>query len=161
MEIQCQAMCKRSNINIKEISGSRRFNPAMSFKKLEDFFSVRILQRQFDEPQAGWKTEGDYSHEDCHRIAGDATEFGRKQKVNLWELSHRCCRHPSETFLWQIIFSKDWSNPGSFHFQSWLFAKRQSELREQINQSFRLHRLDHRCILPFFLVSSIWLLHQL
>ena len=52
-------------------------------QKSEDFFSVRSIQRQFDEPQIGQKTQGDHFHEVCHRITGDATEFGRKQKVNL------------------------------------------------------------------------------
>ena len=58
-------------------------------EKSGDFFPVRSIQRQFDEPQIGRKTRGDHFHEVCHRIAGDATEFGRKQKVNLWELSQR------------------------------------------------------------------------
>ena len=40
-------------------------------------------------PKATEKMQGDYFHEVRHRIAGDATEFGRKQKVNLWELSQR------------------------------------------------------------------------
>ena len=40
-------------------------------------------------------------------------------------------------------------------FQSQLFSRRQSE-REQINQSFRLHRLDHRCILLFFFWSTLF-----
>ena len=41
----------------------------------------------------------------CHRIAGDAgTEFGGKQKLNLWELSQRCL-HLREQQLCDKLYS--------------------------------------------------------
>ena len=121
-------------------------------KKSEDFFSVRSIQRQFDEPQIDQKTQGDHFHEFCHRITGDATEFGRKQKVNLWELSQRAAgiggKGEGEAFLWQIIFSKDWSRPNPLPFPisaffettKWAWANQPifpaSQTRPQVHFSF-------------------------
>ena len=96
------ASCMRSNLNIL---GSWIFNPVMGCSMF--FFSLPY-RKWWWSPKATEKMQGDYFHEVRHRIAGDATEFRRKQKVNLWELSQRSRHSRSrQTFLWQIIFSKN------------------------------------------------------
>ena len=77
------ASCMRSNLNIL---GSWIFNPVMGCSMF--FFSLPY-RKWWWSPKATEKMQGDYFHEVRHRIAGDATEFRRKQKVNLWELSQR------------------------------------------------------------------------
>ena len=141
------ASCMRSNLNIL---GSWIFNPVMGCSMF--FFSLPY-RKWWWSPKATEKMQGDYFHEVRHRIAGDATEFRRKQKVNLWELSQRSRHSRSrQTFLWQIIFSI--SANLLFPFPISAFYRRQSE-REQINQSLRLHRKP-QVHSVFFLVNLLF-----
>ena len=136
------ASCMRSNLNIL---GSWIFNPVMGCSMF--FFSLPY-RKWWWSPKATEKMQGDYFHEVRHRIAGDATEFRRKQKVNLWELSQRS-RHsrggePPNISVTNY-FLQDWSwQICCFHFQSQLFTDDKVSVSKSTNLSGFTE--NHRCI---------------
>ena len=102
--------------------------------------------------------QGDYFHEVRHRIAGDATEFRRKQKVNLWELSQRS-RHsrggePPNISVTNYFLEHRSRQICCFHFQSQLFTDDKVSVSKSTNLSGFTE--NHRCIRFFFLVNLLF-----
>ena len=95
----------------------------------------------------------------CHRIAGDAgTEFGGKQKLNLWELSQRCL-HLREQQLCDKLYSGK-IDPAANPLFPFPIPASSNNGKVSVRESTDLSNSTTGA-LDFSLVASIWHYHQL
>ena len=95
----------------------------------------------------------------CHRIAGDAgTEFGGKQKLNLWELSQRCL-HLREQQLCDKLYSGK-IDPAANPLFPFPIPASSNDGKVSVRESTDLSNSTTGA-LDFSLVASIWHYHQL
>ena len=95
----------------------------------------------------------------CHRVAGDAgTEFGGKQKLNLWELSQRCL-HLREQQLCDKLYSGK-IDPAANPLFPFPIPASSNDGKVSVRESTDLSNSTTGA-LDFSLVASIWHYHQL
>ena len=95
----------------------------------------------------------------CHRIAGDAgTEFGGKQKLNLWELSQRCL-HLREQQLCDKLYSGK-IDPAANPLFPFPIPASSNDGKVSVRESTDLSNFTTGAV-DFSLVASIWHYHQL
>ena len=95
----------------------------------------------------------------CHRIAGDAgTEFGGKQKLNLWELSQRCL-HLREQQLCDKLYSGK-IDPAANPLFPFPIPASSNDGKVSVRESTDLSNSTTGAF-DFSLVASIWHYHQL